>query len=163
MRAASLTSIVLAVTCATACSTKHEPNARARPRAQALLTGAIPEHMRNCPSAVEGATTTAALTPDGVELTITAKDPDARREIAARAALHGQMLDPVWLVSPHSRAHGGPGSIGRCPIIHANTLVTYEPTSEGVLVHVISRTKGDVGRLQRATQARIRGMTLPSS
>jgi hypothetical protein len=122
------------------------------------LSGTRPRHMENCPSAVATATTRARPTSDGVELTITAASDEARREIVSRAAHQAAMQEPRVKVPEHTGRHGGPGSIGFCPIIHANTIVTYEPTADGVRIHVAARSSDDVAALQRATDARVKAI-----
>ena len=73
------------------------------------MSGKKPLAMRNCPSAVPGAFTTAKLTTDGIELTITAADPNARHEVVARAERHAEFEQRRELAPPHSGLHGGPG------------------------------------------------------
>jgi hypothetical protein len=140
-----------------ACSTEREPT----PRAQPALSGERPQHMRNCPSAVPGAHTTTARTQNGIDVTITSPDPAVRAKIAALAQAESQRGDPLWFMAPHNGQHGGPGTIGFCPIIQTNTSVTYEPISDGVTIHVT--TRGDVRALQVATESRVRALALPSS
>ena len=129
-----------------------------------MLTGTRPHRMRLCPSAVPSAVTTASETVSGIDLTITSPDPDARAQLATLARLHATMHDPRWFMPPHSGMHGGPGQEGFCPIIHANTTVTWEPLAEGVRLHVTARGTGEVTALQRATEARVRALKmLPAS
>ncbi|HTR49518.1 MAG TPA: hypothetical protein VMJ10_02360 [Kofleriaceae bacterium] len=92
---------------------------------------------------------------DGVDLVITSPDPDAQREIFARAFVQSWQGDPLAHVAPHTGEHGGPGSIGYCPIIHADTTVTYAAIPGGVRVHVAARHPLDVPALQQATEARV--------
>ncbi len=120
-------------------------------------------HMRNCPSAVRSAKTTATRTPDGIDLTITSDDPSARADIVTLAQLQRDQRAPIWFVPAHSGMHGGPGSLGRCPVIHADTTVTYQPLANGVLIHVAARSRGRVAALQQATEARVRALSPPSS
>ena len=139
-----------------ACSSdRTDRDEHERHRPEALLTGTLPRHMQNCPSAVATATTSSARASDGVELTITSPDPAAQREIVARAFVHSWQGDPIARVTPHTGKHGGPGSIGFCPIIHADTIVTYSAIPDGVRVHVAARRPQDVPALQQATEARV--------
>jgi hypothetical protein len=119
--------------------------------------------MRNCPSAVRSAKTTSVRTSDGVELTITTDDPSAQAEIVALARFHGDMKGPIWFLPPHSGLHSGPGSLGRCPIIHADTTVDVQPIANGVMIHVAAHTPDRVAALQQATEARVRVLAPPSS
>ncbi len=102
-------------------------------------------------------------TDKGVDVLITSPDFDARRKIIALAELHGSLREPNPLIPGHNGMHGGPGSIGRCPIIHASTTVKVTYIPGGVRIHVIANAKQDVARLQQATETRIRTFELPSS
>ena len=158
MRFAALFLVVIA------CTSRNDTESNARYRPRAMLTGMRPQRMRNCPSAVPSATTTAVETISGVDLVITSTDPDARSQIAALARRQATLGNPRWFMPPHSAMHGGPGEQGFCPVIHANTMVTWEPIAEGVRIHVAARGTDDVAALQRATEARVRAMKmLPSS
>jgi hypothetical protein len=136
---------------------------RAPPKPSASLAGTTPKHMQNCPSAVASARTTASPTVRGIDLTITSSDPDAQRRIETLAQLHASQREPIWLMPEHTAMHGGPGTIGHCPIIHANTTVTAEPIAGGVRVHVVANAREDVPLLQRATEARVRALAVPTS
>lgn len=147
-----------------ACSTREDTASRVRHRPRAMLTGTRPQRMRSCPSAVPSATTTATETVSGVDLVITSPDPDARAKIAALARQHATLGNPRWFFPRHSGMHGGSGEQGFCPVIHANTTVTWEPIGEGVRIHVMARGTEQVTALQRATEARVRALKmLPSS
>lgn len=147
-----------------ACSTREDTESRVRHRPRAMLTGTRPQRMRNCPSAVPSATTTATETVSGVDLVITSPDPEARAKIAALARQQATLHNPRWFFPQHSTLHGGPGGQGFCPVIHANTTVTWEPIGEGVRIHVAARGTDQITALQRATEARVRALKmLPSS
>jgi hypothetical protein len=127
------------------------------------MTGELPKRMRNCPSAVPSAKTTSRPTVDGVEITITSDDPEARRQIVALAGLHTTLRDPIRVMPEHTGMHSGPGTLGRCPIIHAGTRVSYDEAPNGVRIHVTARTKSMVEPLQTATATRVRALERPSS
>ena len=148
-----------------ACSTSSDEAQRQdhQLKPEARLTGTMPQRMRNCPSAVPSAKTTARPTADGVNVTITSTDPQARAEIVRLAAVQSGQRNPLRLVPPHSGLHGGPGTMGRCPIIHANTTVRYQAIPDGVRIHVAARAHEDVPALQEATEARARTFATPSS
>jgi hypothetical protein len=146
-----------------ACNSDHRPPAQTEQHAEALgaknMTGARPRGMRNCPSSVPSATTSATATADGVDLRITSTDPRAQQRIATLAAAHvGPTLHNPFIL-PHTGLGGGPGTLGFCPIIHANTLVRYEALPDGVLVHVTT-TADRVRELQDATTARVHAIAL---
>jgi hypothetical protein len=146
---------------AVGCKSDRDSHSRMRPRSE--LTGQLPLHMQNCPSAVPSARTVATPTDHGVDLTIMSDDSAARSQILALARLQSIQRDPYAFAPAHTGMHGGPGTLGRCPIIHANTIVRYEATADGVIVHVIARDAAQVAALQRATDARVRTFATPSS
>ncbi|HEY1558558.1 MAG TPA: hypothetical protein VGF94_27230 [Kofleriaceae bacterium] len=153
-----------AVLALVACQSDHTGrDVHRRSHPESRMIGVLPHHMRNCPSGVAGAGTVSAPTPDGVDVTITSTDATARRDILVRAALQSWQRDPVGLASEHTGDHTGPGTLGRCPIIHAATTITYQPIPDGVRIHVAARRASDVPALQRATEARVRALELPSS
>src|SRR5262249_22793752 len=127
------------------------------------LTGERPNHMRNCPSAVTGATTRATPTGDGVDIEITASDPTAGQRIAELARLHAALSGPLLFMPYHTATHGGPGTIGFCPIIHEGTTVSTQPIANGARIHVAARSPYAVKMLQVETQQRIRAMPQPTS
>jgi hypothetical protein len=119
--------------------------------------------MRNCPSAVASARTTATRTPSGVDIAITSDEPTARAKIVTLTRFHASLHDSLPGLGAHTGLHGGPGNIGFCPIIHASTRVTFEPTDDGVRVHVVAISPADVSKLQAATAARDRALAPPTS
>ena len=123
------------------------------------LSGTTPKHMRNCPSAVATAKTVATPTPDGVDVTITSDDPAARRQIVELARWHAVVGEPIWGMPPHTGMHGGPGTIGVCPIIHAKTIVTSEEIPAGVRIHVHAIDPTMAPRLQQITQLRVQALS----
>lgn len=161
MRSLILAAIVMIVNACSRETSDSKPRVHARP--EATLTGERPQRMRNCPSAVPTATTIGTPAPDGVNLTITSSDPDARRQILKLAELHSSQREPIPFMPEHSGLHSGPGTNGYCPIIHAGTIVTYKQILEGVKVHVATRRPGEVWLLQRATKMRINALAGPTS
>jgi hypothetical protein len=159
MRPVQLLPVVLAL----ACSNGTDTGSHRQPQPESTLSGTRPLRMRNCPSAVPGATTSAHPTSDGVDLRITARDPQARERILMLAQLQSGQGDPLAIIPAHSGLHGGPGTQGFCPIIHANTKVTFDELDEGVVVHVRAGSPDQVSQLQRATQARVHELAMPSS
>ena len=156
-------SIALLLFAAAACKSDRDTQPRSHADPRADLTGKTPLHMRNCPSAVPTAKTVATPTSTGIDVAITSEDPLARTKIFALAAIQADEGGTDLFAREHSGRHGGPGTIGHCPIIHANTQVTYEPNPDGVTLHVMARAPGDVARLQQATEARVAALIPPSS
>lgn len=119
------------------------------PSAGGNMTGGKELGMMNCPSAVKGAVTRVEGTERGVDLAITAVDPDVRREVVTLAKVHAAMKGPNYEKPIHDGQHGGPGTIGHCPVIHVGTDVTYEEIAGGVRIHVVTQDPGDVARVQQ--------------
>lgn len=128
-----------------------------------MLSGTIPRGMRNCPSAVPSAKTTMEKTERGVELTITSDDPGARERILALARWHSTQREPIWGMPPHTGMHGGPGTLGFCPIIHVKTTVTQSEIPQGVRIRVTADDPSMVRFLQTATAQRVRAIHQVSS
>jgi hypothetical protein len=118
--------------------------------------------MRNCPSAVISAETRSSPTRDGVDVFVTSNRMGAREEIISRAQRQAALPGPFPFVGEHTGHHGGPGDIGFCPIIHADTNVMVEPITDGVRIHVAARSRSQVSALQRATDARVRALARPA-
>ncbi|HEU4731874.1 MAG TPA: hypothetical protein VFT22_28460 [Kofleriaceae bacterium] len=111
-------------------------------------SGAREHSMRNCPTAVAGATTQLTKTGVGVDLEITTSDPAARRQVITLARMHSHLGDPDGVTKAHTGRHGGPGVIGHCPIVHASTNVTFTPTPNGVVIHINAIVPEDVPAVQ---------------
>jgi hypothetical protein len=157
MKLALFTLVVLA-----ACSDRPaDEDTETSPSGQ--LTGERPAHMRNCPSAVTGATTRATPTPDGVDVEITAPDPTAAKRIAELARLQASLTGPLLFPPYHSARHGGPGTIGYCPIIHQGTTVSAQALDNGARIHVAARSPYAIKMLQVETQKRIRSLPIPNT
>jgi hypothetical protein len=124
----------------------------------ALVDGARPQHMRNCPSAVPSAKTSVTATPTSVDILITAPDPDARRAVLARARYNAQLHEPRPMSLPfvlHTGFHTGTGRDGFCPVIHAGAAITVEGIPGGVLIHERPYDPGTTKALYDAVSARI--------
>lgn len=130
---------------------------------QDRLTGERPNRMRNCPSAVTGATTRAKPTPDGVDIEITAADPTAAKRITELARLHADLSGPLMFMPYHTATHGGPGTIGFCPIVHTGTTVSAQPLPDGARVHVAARSPYTIKMLQLETEQRVRALPIPNT
>jgi hypothetical protein len=111
--------------------------------------------MRNCPSAVAGATTNLTNTPDGVDLQITASDPTVQQQVIELANIQAHMGKPNRSETEHTGMHGGPGDVGYCPIIHTATTVTFTQITGGAVIHVRAAVPADVPRLQAMVADRV--------
>jgi len=111
--------------------------------------------MRNCPSALAGATTRVIDTEDGVDLEITATDPVVQRQIIELAIVHEHLGHPNGSEAAHTGMHGGPGHIGYCPVIHVGTTVTYRKRSDGAVIHIHALKPEAVSQMQKAIAERV--------
>jgi hypothetical protein len=114
------------------------------------------EHaMRNCPTALAGVSTTLTNTAVGVDLQITTTDPAVRRRIIELARMHGHLGGADGSAPEHTGLHGGPGSIGHCPVIHADTNVTFTPLANGAVIHISAIVAEDVATVQATVADRL--------
>jgi len=111
--------------------------------------------MRNCPSALAGAETRVTNTADGVDLEITASEPAIQRQIVDLASLHQRMGLPDTSEIEHTGKHGGPGTIGHCPILHTGTTVTFDRLARGAVIHVVAMAPDEVQRVQTTVADRL--------
>jgi hypothetical protein len=125
------------------------------PEQAAPQQGELEHAMKNCPTAVAGATTQATNAAFGVDLTITAAEPASQRRIVELAALHERMGDPEGSAPRHTGLHGGPGSFGRCPVIHTATTVTFTRLHKGAVIHIRALLPEDVARVQALVMDRL--------
>jgi hypothetical protein len=146
-----------------AACTFQQPIDKDAPPPSAVLTGRLQRHMANCPSAIATADTQPIRTRRGIDLAITSNDPVAQRAIVAASDKQMRLRERRWFMLPHTGLHGGPGTVGHCPVIHANTYINYELISRGVLIHVIARNPEQVPALQEATLSRIEDLQVPST
>jgi hypothetical protein len=129
---------------------------------RADLTGGREHAMRHCPNSVPGAITRMESTPGGLDLFVTAADADAAREIAARAHVSEQLGKPLG-PSRHDSSHGGPGSVGYCPVIHVDTAVSVEDVPGGVRIHIDPLDPRALDELRAQVRERVDALALPSS
>jgi TusA-related sulfurtransferase len=118
------------------------------------LTGLHPHQGANCPSSLAGTTTQIAMTPRGVDVTVTAKDTAVARQIVALARLHarGRTAEKSH---PHDGKHGGSGAVGYCPVASTDqTTVTMTPLPDGATLHVEARSPGHVTDVQEMVRER---------
>jgi hypothetical protein len=123
------------------------------------MTGTRPRQGANCPASVPGASTKIELTPDGVDVSVTAKDPAVERQILELAAFHARG-ETAEVSKPHDGKHGGSGGVGYCPIIvNETTRITTSDIPGGVTLHIHARSPSRVKELQEMVKQR--AMRLP--
>jgi TusA-related sulfurtransferase len=143
--------LILPLVFAGCASTASGPEPTSYPTPQSSLH----RGMRNCPSALAGATTRVIDTEDGVDLEITATDPVVQRQIIELAIVHEHLGHPNGAEAAHTGMHGGRGDIGYCPIIHVGTMVTYRRRSDGAVIHVHALKPEAVSQMQKAITERV--------
>jgi hypothetical protein len=143
---------VIATVAVVACGSRTPSPAPIQPW---QMTGGLEHAMMNCPSAVAGAATRFELTPTGIDLIVTAADRSARDEIIELAAYHARLGGGPTEWPEHSGHHGGPGTVGHCPVIHDRTMIALSPRPDGVTLHVTTTLPGHVKDVQDATVNRL--------
>jgi hypothetical protein len=127
-------------------------------RAQATgfnMSGSRPRRMGNCPSKVEGARTVVIDVPGGVDVLVTALDPEAREEIRRRA---DRQADATTVgqrdLDEHSGAGMGSGRFGFCPGVAPETSLSAVAIPAGVRLSVRAYRAASVAILRRVTHER---------
>jgi hypothetical protein len=119
------------------------------------MSGSRMRKMGNCPSKVLGAYTVVSEAPGGVDVLVTARDPEARDEIRRRAERQAEatalgMRD----TEEHSGAGMGSGRFGFCPGIAPETSLTAVVVPGGVRLSVRAFRAASVDILRRVTRER---------
>jgi hypothetical protein len=118
------------------------------------MTGLLQHHSANCPSVLPGVTTRIAMTPRGVDVSVTSNDRRIEHRIVELAVYQASGLSRQQS-RPHNQLHGGPAWIGYCPIIvNDQTRVTVTLIPHGATLHVEARSEGLVTELQAVIKAR---------
>jgi hypothetical protein len=116
------------------------------------MTGQKEHAMANCPSATQGASTSVANIPGGVQLTVTAPDTVQQQEIRRRAqtqlamgthAKHGAL--------EHTGQGTGSGRFGYCPGMVEDTVVSVDELPDGARITVRANKTKNVALLQQDT------------
>jgi hypothetical protein len=121
------------------------------------MSGERGRGMANCPSAVAGATTAVQRTEDGVTLTITAADPQARAQILARARRTVE-LGPPRGTSQHDGRGSGPETQGHCPMIVQGNVLGITELPDGARIDIRPRDRRQIGVVQARVEARLAGL-----
>lgn len=110
--------------------------------------------MANCPSAVDGATTTVKELKDGVEVTIVGKGEGAEKTIRerAKAVITAAKLDAQKVT--HKGDGSGGGGFGRCPVVLKETKVESKDVPGGVVFTVKPEKPAGLADLKKETAER---------
>jgi hypothetical protein len=123
------------------------------------MTGKKEMAMALCPSAAPGARTVVTNTPDGVELTITAKDEITRADVRRRAHRQDEISRLAERGSmEHTGLGTGSGHYGHCPGMVEDTVVDAVDTPDGARVVVHAKDARGVTSLQQLTRERLKAM-----
>lgn len=127
--------------------------------------------MSHCPSAVDGAMTTLKNMPDGVRVTVTAKDDTAVKYIRDRSKHLAEIADSMAdagadasaAMASHTGEGGGGGGIGRCPIVVRDTSIKVKDVPGGSQVDVKAKSAAGVPALQKEATERAAKFQLPGA
>jgi len=120
--------------------------------------------MAHCPSAIAGVTTTLKNTKDGVSVILTGKDDTTTKSIRERVAhLVEVSKNPEGGAAAvtHTGEGGGGGSIGRCPVVLQDTVLTAKDIPNGSQVDVKAEAAAGVATLQAEAKERAAKFQLP--
>jgi hypothetical protein len=148
-------------TTAPSASVAAQPSASAAPSAAPSASAAAAgadagaHPMTNCPTAVSGSETAIKDVEGGVEISVTAKDDAATKEIRDRAKkiLEADKMD-AGAHAQHNGSGMGGGTTGRCTIILRNTKLASAEIPGGVKVTVQPKDKSELDWLRRETRER---------
>jgi len=116
------------------------------------------EEHKNCPSGVEGATTTIKDVEGGVEVSVTAKDEAGGKEVRARMAKLAESAktaqSDAGAAAKHDHSGGGHGRYGHCTIVMKGTKLETSDVPNGVKAKVTALDKTEVDWLRRETRDR---------
>jgi TusA-related sulfurtransferase len=127
--------------------------------------------MSHCPSAVDGAMTTLKNMPDGVRVTVTAKDDTAIKAIRDRSKHLAEIADSMADAGPdaaaaiasHTGEGGGGGGIGRCPVVVRDTSIKVKDVTGGSQIDVKAKSAAAVTPLQKEATERAAKFQLPGA
>jgi hypothetical protein len=119
--------------------------------------------MANCPNIVEGAATVIKEVEGGVELTITAKDEAATKEIRGKSRRLAEMSKDESPSVRHDGSHHGGGQFGRCPVVARNTFVTSEEVEGGARITVKPKDTAEIDWVRREARERQAELGQPGS
>lgn len=123
------------------------------------MSGHKERNMRNCPSGVRGAVTSADNRPDGVLLRVTSDDPTAQAEIRRRARRQADIArQPARGALEHTGQGTGAGEMGYCPGMEQGTVIGVEELPTGALLRVTARSPRNVEKIQQTTHERLKAL-----
>ena len=115
--------------------------------------------MKNCPSAVEGASTVVTMNDGKVEISVTAMGEDKVAMIRERAT-HLASLNADSAEIQHTGEGEGGGGLGRCPIVYDNVEISTEEIDGGAKLVLTPEEGADAEAI--ATEVRTRADAMKS-
>ena len=115
--------------------------------------------MAHCPSAIAGVTTTLKNTKDGVSVILTGKDDPTTKSILE---VSKNPEAGAAAAVTHTGEGGGGGSIGRCPVVLQDTVLTAKDIPGGSQVDVKAEVATGVAALQAEAKERVAKFQLPA-
>ena len=119
--------------------------------------------MAHCPSTVTGAKTDIKDVPNGVELTVSAADDAAVKEIRSRAAFLTQSAKTPAAGIQHNGSGEGSGVFGRCPVVMRDTAVVAVDVAGGTKLTVTTTVAKEQDWLRKETRTRNAELAMPGS
>jgi hypothetical protein len=165
-------------TAAPAVSTSPPPAA-----APAASASAAPKTKGSCPTSVTGVTSTVADTPDGVALTIVAKDAPSGADVRDRAHALVQLIQSGAAGGGGGGGRGGGGGggagggdgtgpgpgdgtgagaaggggLGRCPVVVRGVSLDVQDTKDGAVVTMRPKSAKDLDFIRKQVRSRLAG------
>ena len=128
-----------------------------------VAAAATSRNMVHCPNAVTGAETTITDTPDGIDITVTAKDEAGVKAIRERAKHAAEAAKAAPAEGAHTGEGKGGGALGRCPVVLRNTVVETADVEGGVKIHVKPTDAAETDWLRREAKDRQAELTKPGA
>jgi hypothetical protein len=113
----------------------------------------MPNKQKNCPNAVEGATTEVAERDGVVLVTILAEAPEAITEIQSRAKHLSDVQGKAAEKIEHT-GDGTGGAAGKCPVFVKDTTIEVKTDGNGVVVMVKPNDAAKLADLKAEIQKR---------
>lgn len=146
-------------------ATAPKPSARpsAAPAVSGTAAAADKGKMANCPNAVAGAKTEIKDTKDGIEITVTATDAAAVKEIRERAKHQVDASKADDASKKHTGEGTGGGALGRCPVVAKNTIVQATDIEGGSKIEVKPKDPKETDWLRREAKERNAELAQPGA
>ena len=133
---------------------RRETRNRVERLGEAGAKGAGEQRMANCPSSVDGATTTVTAAGDSVAVLVTAKSDDATKQIRSRAQHALTIAKGAPGAGGHDGKGDGGGGIGRCPVFVKGATIDVKDVDGGSQITMKPKNASDLASLRTEAQSR---------